>query len=1238
MARLSLSIATGLAVVAAAPLTAHLLTQHTNSTPQVAAVNSARAGIASPKAAKAAAASGSPVHGGATDTICTFLTEYTNLQSPPNPERICPSANIGGLRVIIAIVPDPVHTRLALRFDRAVDDIQDSVQQLGWSFDSSWLPWDNATHGESVRYQKRKEDLKAEENDEDNPGVLLFRGRDNENPIDPLVVLIVGDTPTAGVNPNQFRNAMAFWRQLNSAVHKPAGADPPTLSILGPTFSGSAQSLRNLLSEEVRSPQTQPNSGCSQTPPIKEIRIASGTLTKSDELFKLFAIWDRCGNLQNVQPVSFAMDQQYESSLLFNFLKIHAGSSPVFFLSENESSFGYGEGGQVGLTSLQNLLALVKGTECGKTDLQCSSLKDGVSAKMESEALRSGAYINPAYAATIHFPREISNLRNAYEKDSIVGFGSSSDNPRTQLQFDTADDTHDDDTVTTFSGQRQVLAMETEMAQIAETLNDPNLRNPIAMLSATDVLDEIFVARYLQRHAPKTTVIIGDADLLFLRRGEDAGLDGTYIAAPWPLIKENEVWSSPAATQGDLLHIYQSQGDEGLQAAATYLLSRQAARKSASDPASTDTPIGISQYRSPIGIPFTSGASRPPLWLSVIGRGRFLPISLVDVDLVQPSLPRLSPISLPQLTTSAVTSAQSTNGIHAKLNLSTKLVVAFVALALFWHGLACIFGRIDRRFAWVYALADAEYHARRLWIQASLSFAAIPALSLVLVPSVTGFTVNVGNFRWVIWILWFIAWALTCWPIIQWSTLRPRKSATPPTEMQCMTRTLIVGSIVAILAFVAIKGIWPLIQPRTRESTEQIFFYYRNSLMQPGISPSLTLLLLLAALAIWLHSYLGRFAFFGHRIPVLPDDHDDVHCPSSKAIEPITDLFTNYSGASLIILGSIALLVMALIWISNSWGPVSLENDKFDICVRIIAVALAILILHDVAVAGWGWHLLRRHCLEQLKRSPVRWGFTWIKGFSWHRIWTGSRILSPDIVFDYVARMIEGNNRSISNIRLGRAYRSLVNQYRSTSPKNATWSTGVAISWQRLHEALAASADLKLDELRLIWSKDHGALTGTDAERGYILQEPLSDELKGDDRIQSLDRMAKEEFVALLYLGYIRMVLIQIRNRILTACICYVLLLWALTSYTWMNHHAIVIAMSVMLLLISTSIVYIYSGMHRDDILSRTTETTAGKLDAEFFEKIIPTIGIPLLSLMASQIPELGNFIFSIVEPGLRSQ
>ena len=655
--------------------------------------------------------------------ICSFLTEYGKTQPPTKNGLFCSEAAERSWRVVIAILPDPAHTHLALRFDRSIDDIQDAIQSLGWTFDHSWLPWDNKTHAESNRFQKRESDVADQQGQENNPGVLLFRGGDQgKGQPYPLIILVVSDTPTGGVNPKQFHAAMNTWRLLTQLPAK----TPPVLSILGPTFSGSVDSLRQLLSQELELqpvmvaakpakqapkaavPETTAatNKCTSYVPP--QVEIASGTITSGDRMSELNIKPNDCLTLKTT-PVSFAMDAKYQSDQLFSFLRDHKLNGKFAELEEAESAFG---------TRRQND--------------NCSTDKDCI---------------------FLHFPREISHLRNAYEQSSIIGFGNSSNTPKAQLSLNIGMDTHDDDAVAEFSGQQQTLAMETEMAQIATTLNREHVST--VLVSATDVLDEIFVARYLQRQAPRVTVIINDADLLFLRSGDDAGLESTYVASPWPLIEENERWSS-LDKDSSTLHLYQSQGDEGLHNAAVYLLG------SGPDKSGSEN-TKISEYRAPVGLRSSDLNSRPPLWLSVIGRGRFVPIALVDADQGERNT---SETNLPALTDPGVKPAQTsveTNGIHERLALPIKLVTAFIALLLFWHGAAILRSRIDRRFGWTYALADKEHRVKRLWLQAAVSFVAIPALALLWIPHSEHLYVQTTRFQICLFGLQCIAILLVMW-------------------------------------------------------------------------------------------------------------------------------------------------------------------------------------------------------------------------------------------------------------------------------------------------------------------------------------------------------------------------------------------------------------------------------------------------------------------------------------------
>lgn len=445
---------------------------------------------------------------------------------------------------------------------------------------------------------------------------------------------------------------------------------------------------------------------------------------------------------------------------------------------------------------------------------------------------------------------------------------------------------------------------------------------------------------------------------------------------------------------------------------------------------------------------------------------------------------------------------------------------------------------------------------------------------------------------------------------------------------------------VLLLIFLCNLFLLSLIAPS--EPTERFLFLYRSSTLLCGSSPTLTLLLLISSAAFWLHSHFGRLAFYGHRIPSLPKTKVDLHCPTETALRPLTDLFQyrdqfnikGWNGA--LLAGSAAVVTLAL-FISGSYGPSSLAHSSFDWWVRALSFVAVILMLHDAAAATCGWILLRTRCLLPLSHSPLRWGFTTIKGFSWRRIWTSYRSLCPEVMFEYFIRLDEANRRTGGDQDLRDAYDKLRAHFRE-NPWATNWAATVAKNTDAVQMMLGKLAEKKLESLNSEWEADRGPVTGSDAERGLYLQKLVKDISDDKKRALALDRMGKEEFVALLYLGYIQLVLIQIRNRVLTALVMYILLLWALTSYPWMNHHSILIGFSALLVVLSAAPLLIYSQMHRDDILSRTTETTSGKLDLAFFGKIIPTIGLPLLTLIASQVPELNNFIVSWLQPGLRGQ
>jgi hypothetical protein len=130
-------------------------------------------------------------------------------------------------------------------------------------------------------------------------------------------------------------------------------------------------------------------------------------------------------------------------------------------------------------------------------------------------------------------------------------------------------------------------------------------------------------------------------------------------------------------------------------------------------------------------------------------------------------------------------------------------------------------------------------------------------------------------------------------------------------------------------------------------------------------------------------------------------------------------------------------------------------------------------------------------------------------------------------------------------------------------------------------------------------------------------------------------RKIAEEWVALIYIHYTRLVLVQIRTRLATAAMLYVLLVWAITSYPFMNRHALTIGLSALLGILALVTISTYASINQDPILSRTINVQPGKLDIDFFWKTASMVGVPFLGLVASQFPEVSRFLFSWIEPGL---
>ena len=1209
--------------------------------------------------------------------LCIFLAEYPATgDAPQHPaEAYCPrqpppdgTAPVIAYapRVMVAILPDPLHTQLALRLDESVDDLQNSMQDLGWTYDRAWLPWDNREYKEEDEFDARLKSKAAEEGFEKVPGAILFRPNPDVGTTQPLIVLVVPDEPTEGVNATVFDSAVRVWQQLTgwdayfSAKAAQPNGTPPRLDILGPTFSGSIPSLKKSLRKLTASfgGETTPQGYVCPVKPIN-IHIVSGTVSDNAALADLMEGDSfSCGRL-HVLPYSMAADLHYEYDRTLQFLDRHLVTefgterSKIAILSEDESSFGQTTSYTQLQLHLDRLNARLEKEDISDVDRkQLVALRDRAKRQLNTTSLMRKI-------APLHyfFPREISKLRSAYEQNNIFGFGSQPNSVHTQLHLSLEGSRREDDTVHTFSGAQQVAGMEAAMGQLAADLERQNVT--VVVLSATDVLDELFVTRYLVQHAPNVAILVTDTDGLFLRGG-DSSMENVYVVSPWPLIPGNEEWSVAKSDQFlPPSRVHLSAGSQGVYAAARLLECNFDANPAASCGAVALTSQNLSMrgYQSPFAaVPsaWDPLAFRPPIWLSVVGRGGFWPISLIDADQAKDGLLEQDQLNLPPLPhvfdAAAKTNASSliTMGIVEPISRSLVVGVGIITFLLALHGLACFRARLDRAFAWSYALVDNAHHRLRLVLQCAITLSAVAALVLLNPPPQAGVMMHGKAYTAGVWGLQFVALVLTWKPLAQLSGVLPWPEGSARRRSPIILMTLL-GLLELLFAVACNLWVWDLIAPAAENwPTERAFFFYRSAHLLCGSAPTLPVLLLGGALVSYSVNLFSRLIFYGDRIPKLPTSPEGIFLPRDEQISRLNRLLSHnwdrWQMGMLVGVGTgLGLCVLGF----DEFVPRSLTHGRLDLAVVTLATLVCFLLLFDVSMAVLAWFLLRADCLLPLSRSPLRWGFNWIRGWSWKRLWAPGPV-SVDGVIDHLRRLYEANQRAGSDLRLAAAFTAARNAFISPSPRYGTWAGEVTKAIGGLHTQLALTASQKLVVLSQSWSQDYGPITGFDApERGladeipFDKREPDPPANTGKAASQSWraahDRMAGEEFVALLYLGYIRMVMLQIRSRLITSITMYVLLMWALTSYPFMNHHHVVVGLSGLLLVLASATGGIYAQMHRDDILSRTTQTATGKLDADFFTKMLGMVGVPLLTLIASQFPEVSNAIFSWLEPGLSS-
>ena len=155
--------------------------------------------------------------------VCSYFYPKQTSGYCPEPDKLSLPLPV---EYVIAGVPDPEATSIPATFDVMVEALIGAAAAEGWRYDRNWLPWGSGKADDRKVSSPESPTLTNEQ-----PGLLLFRKLDRM-----LVVFLVGETPTSGVNKSALVKAARFIYARS--------AERIQLRVLGPRFSGSVPAYR----------------------------------------------------------------------------------------------------------------------------------------------------------------------------------------------------------------------------------------------------------------------------------------------------------------------------------------------------------------------------------------------------------------------------------------------------------------------------------------------------------------------------------------------------------------------------------------------------------------------------------------------------------------------------------------------------------------------------------------------------------------------------------------------------------------------------------------------------------------------------------------------------------------------------------------------------------------------------------------------------------------------------------
>jgi hypothetical protein len=1026
-----------------------------------------------------------------------------------------PELGSAPFRVMIAFVPDPERTNLRLYFDRAMEAIANAAQDTGqYTLFKYSLPWQAmapAAAG-SLADQSKVEEQGRETRSY--PGILLFRSTSDGQP---LVILLVGESPTEGYRTAQLENALSFEKQLTSE------SDP--LLLMGPCFSGTLDMLERAI---------QTNTALN----MRDLKVFSGTAS-TEEAWKSFqsGLKDKVVKLDTA---SFLGSNEVVCWALNDFLSGDLGFQQApLSLSEGGTVFG-------GDFRAADASPKTHKDDCHKNDGPVG----------------------------FRFPRGLSHVRQAFQNqpassrktnpaDESLDLTGDQDRPSLSITGDSSDGR---DQIPEFAADTPV-SHNAELNAMSDAMQ--HQQSQYASVVATDTLDLLFVANYLRTSVPDTRLVLMDSDVLETVPSSDGSLQGSLVIGLYPIYAESQRWI------GRQPRVFSSQFEEGVYGATVAL-------------AALGTNVNLAELRGDVIAAKKDDRHRDQsvFWVSAIGKDALWPIALrfhadgllrTGAKVLQEFIPTFAPRYWVTLT----------------MALLVAIVALFVAFRTAQKGEATPHqwcadfslhfsrGNLPGR---AYYLSGIVLAACSVW----LSVTACQLGFFVDHPTIRSFWRGVGP---AVVALALVVFAL----LLSRGALRAFYASRLRRSIPYVTMFIFPWVIFLSYAAALAAVLWK------RPTEEGFFFSLRALELGSGVCPALPFLFVSLAFVLFSWTQLQRVIFAQERYsdpPGLAKDGpigaiDKLVRRLNRTLrrplleQPRTAVFASMAAFGFTFLFGVRCLR-------------SLEGTAFDGAL-IVAVASLTFGLVLVVMRFWNSWLGLRALLEQLELHPIREAFSHLpQDCAWSPIWQQSP-------------------RKRNYLLLARSIESL--EVIAKLPGIPDFNLKlIGESARKLLDCEAQGSREKLSTYRAMQRELKAA--------GYALTPT-----RGVDPPPEV-----ETFIALRFLSYIRYVMLHLRNLASFVTFGYVLLALALGSYPFLAPRAIAWFLSLLFIGLGIPVVMVFLEMSRNAILTRMTERgKEGKSDWGFATRTISFAALPLLSMLGSHFPFISRYVFSWLQPALKS-